>query len=82
MSECYQSVTDKLLTRLDSGILTVSFNRPDAMNALHPEMLEGVAALVNRASADEAVSVIVLQGEGRAFSAGADVMRTAKKSGS
>ncbi|MDC0362114.1 enoyl-CoA hydratase/isomerase family protein [Halioglobus sp.] len=73
MSECYQSVTDKLLTRLDSGILTVSFNRPDAMNALHPEMLEGVAALVNRASADEAVSVIVLQGEGRAFSAGVDL---------
>lgn len=73
MSECYQSVTDKLLTRLDSGILTVSFNRPDAMNALHPEMLEGVAALVNRASADEAVSVIVVQGEGRAFSAGVDL---------
>ena len=73
MSECYQSVTDKLLTRLDSGILTISFNRPDAMNALHPEMLEGVAALVNRASGDEAVSVIVLQGEGRAFSAGVDL---------
>jgi enoyl-CoA hydratase/carnithine racemase len=73
MSECYQSFTDKLLTRLDGGILTVSFNRPDAMNALHPEMLEGIAALVNRASADEAVSVIVLRGEGRAFSAGVDL---------
>jgi enoyl-CoA hydratase len=73
MSTHYQAATEKLLTELNNGVLTISFNRPEAMNALHPEMLTGVAALVDKASADESVSVIVLQGAGRAFSAGVDL---------
>lgn len=73
MSQNYQSETDKLLTELSNGVLTISFNRPEAMNALHPEMLTGVAALVNQASADDSVYAVVLQGEGRAFSAGVDL---------
>jgi enoyl-CoA hydratase/carnithine racemase len=73
MSTHYQAATEKLLTELKNGVLTISFNRPEAMNALHPEMLTGVAALVDKASADESVSVIVLQGAGRAFSAGVDL---------
>ncbi|WP_372864466.1 enoyl-CoA hydratase/isomerase family protein [Spongiibacter sp.] len=73
MSANYQSATDKLLSELKEGVLTISFNRPEAMNALHPEMLTGVAALVNEASADAGVSVVVLQGAGRAFSAGVDL---------
>ncbi len=73
MSANYQADTDKLLSGLQDGVLTISFNRPEAMNALHPEMLTGVAALVEKASTDESVSVIVLQGEGRAFSAGVDL---------
>jgi enoyl-CoA hydratase/carnithine racemase len=73
MNKSYQPETDKLLTELKNGVLTISFNRPEAMNALHPEMLTGVGVLVDRASADDAVSVVVLQGEGRAFSAGVDL---------
>ncbi len=73
MSASYQSETAKLLSELKEGVLSLSFNRPEAMNALHPEMLTGVAALVEQASEDKAVSVIVLQGAGRAFSAGVDL---------
>ncbi len=73
MSTDYQASTEKLLSELNNGVLNISFNRPEAMNALHPEMLTGVAALVDKASADESVSVIVLQGAGRAFSAGVDL---------
>ena len=73
MNQSYQPETDKLLTELDNGVLTISFNRPEAMNALHPEMLTGVGALVDQASADDSVCAIVLQGEGRAFSAGVDL---------
>ncbi|MFB1002130.1 MAG: enoyl-CoA hydratase/isomerase family protein, partial [Pseudomonadales bacterium] len=73
MSKRYQANTEKLLTELNNGVLTISFNRPEAMNALHPEMLTGVSALVDQASADDAVCAIVLQGEGRAFSAGVDL---------
>jgi enoyl-CoA hydratase/carnithine racemase len=70
MSTHYQAATEKLLTELNNGVLTISFNRPEAMNALHPEMLTGVAALVDKASADESVSVIVLQGAARIFCRG------------
>ena len=73
MSQSYQSKTEKLLTEFSNGVLTISFNRPEAMNALHPEMLTELGALVEQASADNAVCVIVLQGEGRAFSAGVDL---------
>lgn len=73
MSQSYQSKTEKLLTEFSNGVLTISFNRPEAMNALHPEMLTELGALVEQASADDAVCVIVLQGEGRAFSAGVDL---------
>ena len=73
MNQRYQADTDKLLTELKNGVLTISFNRPEAMNALHPEMLIGVGTLVDQASADDAVCAVVLQGEGRAFSAGVDL---------
>ena len=73
MNQSYQAGTDKLLTELHNGVLTISFNRPEAMNALHPEMLSGVGALVDQASADDSVCAVVLQGEGRAFSAGVDL---------
>lgn len=73
MNQSYQAGTDKLLAELNNGVLTISFNRPEAMNALHPEMLTGVEALVDQASADDSVCAIVLQGEGRAFSAGVDL---------
>ena len=73
MSKSYPPDTEKLLTDLKDGVFTISFNRPEAMNALHPEMLTGLAKLVDRVSEDESVSVIVLQGEGRAFSAGVDL---------
>ncbi len=73
MASDYSPVTDKLVTYFSNSQLTISFNRPEAMNALHPEMLEALGALVEQASADESVRVIVLQGEGRAFSAGVDL---------
>lgn len=39
MNPSYQADADKLLTELNNGLLTIIFNRPEAMNALHPEML-------------------------------------------
>ncbi|MFK7895985.1 MAG: enoyl-CoA hydratase/isomerase family protein [Myxococcota bacterium] len=53
--------------------LTIRLNRPDALNALRPEMLEGIAALVEAAANHAEVSVIILEGAGRAFSAGVDL---------
>ena len=69
----YPSPTESLLTHLADGVLTITLNRPEALNALRPEMLTGIGDLLSRAQEDAAVAVIVLQGAGRAFSAGVDL---------
>ncbi len=73
MTNAFISPTDFLATELADGILTIRLNRPDALNAFRPEMLIGIAKLVERANTAPDVSVLVLEGEGRAFSAGVDL---------
>jgi 2-(1,2-epoxy-1,2-dihydrophenyl)acetyl-CoA isomerase len=64
---------DHILYAVDAGIATITLNRPDALNALLPEMNDRLPELVGQAEADDAVRVIVLTGAGAAFSAGADL---------
>lgn len=51
----------------------IVLNRPDRLNAITAEMGREIAAAVAEANDDPAVRVIVIQGEGRAFSAGYDL---------
>ena len=73
MSELYKSPTDYLLCDVNNRVLTITLNRPEAMNALRPEMFDGIKALVTQAEGDSNIAVIVLEGAGRAFSAGVDL---------
>ncbi|WP_028934224.1 crotonase/enoyl-CoA hydratase family protein [Pseudonocardia spinosispora] len=57
----------------------VTLNRPDRLNAITAEMARELAATVDRANQDPDVHVIVLAGEGRAFSAGYDLKRYAEQ---
>src|SRR5688572_7552420 len=58
-------------------VATVVLNRPDAMNAIDPEMRQALIAAWNRVREDDAVRVIVVTGAGeKAFSAGADLKKT------
>lgn len=52
---------------------TITLNRPDRLNAITAEMGEEIAAAVAEANRDDAVRVILLEGAGRAFSAGYDL---------
>lgn len=54
-------------------ILTLTLNRPDQLNAFTVEMAHELIDAFNRASDDDAVSAIVVTGEGRAFCAGMDL---------
>src|SRR5215469_16500899 len=65
--------TDTILYEIADGIATITLNRPDALNALLPEMNDRLPQLIGEAEADPAVRVIVLTGAGTAFSAGADL---------
>jgi enoyl-CoA hydratase/carnithine racemase len=69
----YNSPTEFLATTLVDGVLTITLNRPDALNAFRPEMLQGIAQLLDAANTDAQVSVVILEGAGRAFSAGVDL---------
>ena len=63
----------EFLSETKDGVLTLTLNRPEALNALTGTMLKGLAEAVAKAGRDKAVRVIVLAGAGRAFSAGADL---------
>ncbi|CAN5745752.1 2-(1,2-epoxy-1,2-dihydrophenyl)acetyl-CoA isomerase PaaG [soil metagenome] len=66
-------MSDTLLRDTADGVLTLTLNRPDALNAFTVEMKEGLLAALKDAARDKAVRAIVLTGAGRAFSAGQDL---------
>jgi enoyl-CoA hydratase/carnithine racemase len=55
------------------GILTLTLNRPEQMNAFTVEMANELVHAFRRASEDDAVKAIVVTGSGRAFCAGMDL---------
>lgn len=55
------------------GVALLEWNRPDARNALLPEMTDEAMAALDQAAADPSVRALVLTGKGAAFSAGADL---------
>jgi E-phenylitaconyl-CoA hydratase len=68
---------NSILYDIHQMVATITLNRPDAMNALDPETLEGVNEAFERADADPAVRVVILTGAGeRAFCTGSDLKKT------
>jgi len=61
-----------VLSSVDGGIATLRLNRPDAMNSFDADTARAIRDTVEAFGADEAVRVMVLTSEGRAFSAGGD----------
>lgn len=58
----------------ESGIATITLNRPEARNALSPALVAELLAAFEQAAADDAVRVVVLTGAGdKAFCAGGDL---------
>jgi len=59
---------------LEPGIIRLTFNRPDKLNALSTPLIAALEAELDRIAADPAVRVVILAGAGdRAFVAGADI---------
>jgi 2-(1,2-epoxy-1,2-dihydrophenyl)acetyl-CoA isomerase len=65
--------TQDLLANLDSGVLTITLNRPEARNAMSREMNAALAAQLAWAELETSVKCIVLTGAGKGFCAGGDV---------
>jgi enoyl-CoA hydratase len=56
---------------LSDGVLSVTINRPDSLNAVTMRVLAGIADAMERAATDPAVKVVRLGGTGRGFCSGA-----------
>ncbi|EHR50650.1 enoyl-CoA hydratase/carnithine racemase [Saccharomonospora marina XMU15] len=65
------------LFTLDSGVATVTLNRPQRRNAISWQLVEDLLAAMERAHAAEGLRVLVLTGAGHDFSVGADLARVA-----
>lgn len=61
-----------LLVDRDGGIVRLTLNRPDRLNAQTPRMWRELAALGRALSDDASVRVVIVQGAGRSFSSGLD----------
>lgn len=62
----------------ESGIATMTLNRPDKMNAFSAGMRESMYGVVEDISQDKTVRVLIITGAGRAFCSGADVKSLAE----
>ena len=62
-----------ILTHIDAGVMTITFNRLDKKNSITSTMYAAMADAVAQAEADPSVRVVVFQGHESVFSAGNDI---------
>lgn len=70
--------TDHLLAREEDGVAVLTLNRPEARNALSPQMLEGLARTLDLVERSTTVRSVVITGAAGAFCAGGDVKAMAQ----
>lgn len=68
-----ETSTETIRTAVEDGILTITLDRPDRLNAFTPKMMNELIAAFDAADADDAVRAVILTGAGRAYCAGADL---------
>ena len=69
---------EQIAVHVADGILTLTLNRPDKLNAFTAKMLKEMVEVFTKVNADDDVRVIILTGAGRAFCAGADLSQGAR----
>ncbi|MDI1285809.1 MAG: enoyl-CoA hydratase-related protein [Reyranella sp.] len=65
-------MTSSVMTRVEAGVATLTLNRVKEMNSFDADTARAIVAAVEGFAVDETVRVLVVAGEGRAFSAGGD----------
>lgn len=68
------SPTEKISLTQAEGIVTIHLDRPEVLNAIDREMLDGLASIVSRLGEEDTVRALILTGKGdRSFCVGADL---------
>ena len=63
----------EILYNVDDGILTITMNRPEKLNAFTATMMTEMIDAFDRSDADDSIRAVIVTGSGRAFCAGADL---------
>ena len=71
--------SDEIFCDVADGVMTITLNRPDKLNAFTPAMRDAMIAAFDRADADDAIRVVIVTGAGRGFCAGADLSQGASR---
>jgi enoyl-CoA hydratase/carnithine racemase len=66
-------MTDVLTVKIEEKVALLTLNRPAKLNALNNALLAAILSALDAIELDPAVRAVVITGEGRAFSAGADI---------
>ena len=66
-------MTEQVNYEVSDGIATLTLNRPDRLNAMSDELVEGTVAAIEAAASDETVRVLIMTGAGRGFCVGGDL---------
>src|SRR5215470_12942852 len=67
-----------LLVNQDGGVLTITMNRPEVLNAFNDVMLAELTEAMEAVAQDETVRCVALTGAGRAFGSGQDLRSLAE----
>src|SRR5438045_2791801 len=70
-----------ILVSLDAGVLSITLNRPDKLNAFNPEMHGLLRKALERALDEQEIRAVLLTGAGRGFCAGQDLSEREVKPG-
>jgi enoyl-CoA hydratase/carnithine racemase len=73
-------VGDLVESSRDGHVVLLRLNRPEARNALSPELMEELAAELERLDPDPEVRCVVIAGSEKVFAAGADIKAMAERS--
>ena len=74
-------MSDKVLYDLDDPVATITYNRPEALNAIDGGVRAGLNSAFSRFRDDEDAWVAIVTGAGRAFCVGADISNVAGAAG-
>ena len=69
-----------ILYEKDQGVATIKLNRPEVLNAMNKQLWLDLQAALEDARKDEQVKALIITGEGRAFSTGADLKESKTRS--
>lgn len=62
-----------IILNKQDGIALITLNKPNVLNALNVEILSEINSAVDNVLADEAIYILIITGNGKAFAAGADI---------